>query len=112
MMKLFGLFVSLECKYNKLQLSIRISSIEASKLTLCISMALYVYNKFYCEEIHPVVTPFSRVKGFRVTSGTHGDLAFHQRPFVAAVAMVSHVVVVLIIFPTRPVQLEVKLFLF
>ena len=43
--KCFKLFTSLECKYNKLQFGLRISSIEASKQKLLISTAFYAYNK-------------------------------------------------------------------
>ena len=58
--KLFKLFISLECKYNKLQFGIRISSIEVSKQNLHISLALYVYNTTYSKEIRPGAIPFSR----------------------------------------------------
>ena len=62
--KLFKLFISLECKCNKLQFGIRISSIEVSKQKLCFSMAFNVYNKTYSKEIYPG----TRAKGLRVFS--------------------------------------------
>ena len=41
--KLFKLFISLECKYNKLQFGIRISSIDVSKQMLRISISTTKY---------------------------------------------------------------------
>ena len=67
MKRLFKLFISLECKCNKLQFGIRTSSIDASKQKLRISTAIYVYNKTYSKEIHTGATPFSRAKGFSVS---------------------------------------------
>ena len=53
------------CKYSKLKFGIRIISIGVSKQKLCI-LRHFVYNQTYSKEIHPRLTPFSRVKGFRV----------------------------------------------
>ena len=41
----------LECKYNKLQFGVRISSIEISKQEICISTSFHVYNKTAKESI-------------------------------------------------------------
>ena len=66
--KLFKLFISIECKYNKLQLGLRISSIGISKQKLCMTMSLYVYRKLTSKEGAP---SFSRVEGFRLIPGKH-----------------------------------------
>ena len=73
--KLFKLFISLECKYNRLQFGIRIYSIEGSQQKLCIFTAPNVYNKSHSKEIHPGATPFPRVKRFRVFSSKHWYLS-------------------------------------
>ena len=70
--KLFKLFLSLECMYNKLQFGLRISPNETSKQNLCIFSTLYDYNKTYSKEIHPGATPFSRTKGIKVFSSSIG----------------------------------------
>ena len=44
-------------KCNKVQFSLKISSIKVSKQTLCMATLLYVYNI----HIHTGATPFSRV---------------------------------------------------
>ena len=61
------LFITLESKYSKLQFGINISSIEVRKQKLCISMCHCLQQNLQ-REIHPGATPFSRVKGFRVSS--------------------------------------------
>ena len=63
----FKLFISLENNCNKLQIGIRISSIELSRPKLRISTALYIY-KTYSKEIHPGVSPFPKQKDFKVFS--------------------------------------------
>ena len=66
-MNRFKLFISFECKYNKLQFGIRISSIEVSKPKPHIFAVFYFYSKTYNKEIHPGATPpSSRAKGFSV----------------------------------------------
>ena len=78
------IFISLECKYNKLQFGIRISFIEVRKQKLCISMSLYVYNKIYSNKIHPGMTLVSRAQGFRGFSSKHRCLcSLPQQPETA-----------------------------
>ena len=61
----FKLFISLECKYNKLQFGVRFSSIEVSKQKLRIS----THHAMLCttkrkKKIHPGATLFSKATGF------------------------------------------------
>ena len=56
--KLFKRFISLGCKYNKLQLGVRISSIEASRQKL-----LIIYNKICNKETKR--DSFFKSKGIR-----------------------------------------------
>ena len=56
--------IPLECKYDKLQFCIRISSSEASKQKLYISTLYHVYNKTYRRKILKCL--LSQMKGFRV----------------------------------------------
>ena len=55
MNNLFKPLISLECKYNKLELRF--------------AMLIYVFNKSYSNDIHSgAATPFSRAKEFRMYS--------------------------------------------
>ena len=71
---IFKPFVSLECKSNKPQFVIRISSIVISINATHLYGSLYLQQNF-SEEIHPGATPFSRVKGFRVFPSKHWCLS-------------------------------------
>ena len=63
-------FISLECKYNKLQFGVRVSSIEVSKQKRSSLHRAMSTTKFR-EGNHPGATPFTSEAGFRGFSIKH-----------------------------------------
>ena len=69
MTNLFKMFMSLKCRYNKLQFGTRISSFKVSKQKPPIAMSLYFYTKPTVRKLG--APPFSAVKEFRAIAVQH-----------------------------------------
>ena len=77
--KLFKLFMSLECKYNKLEFGIRISYIEVSRQKLHSFMALLSTTRLTAKKSIQEGVLFSRTNRFRMFSWKHWCLSSHSQ---------------------------------